>query len=287
MVRLELQPYLITGESGTGKNVVARTIHSQSQHSQQPLITKNCGTLQKDLMRAELFGVRKGAFTGADETRDGLLPLAHKGTLFLDEIGELSMEVQSSLLRVLETQTYRRVGDKEERTADVRFLFATNRDLRKEKEAGRFSDALYHRLNVFNIAIPPLRERSEDIPALVEYFLGRLSIGAPPCTIAPKAMPCLLGCHWPGNVRELQNVIERGIILAENGLITTRALPGDLQGAAEDPALDTPFLPLEEVEKRHIMRVLKYVDGSRSKAAEILSIGRKTLYRKLKSMEEQ
>ncbi len=280
-------PVLITGESGTGKNVVARAIHSQSQRSQQPLITKNCGTLQKDLMRAELFGVRKGAFTGADETRDGLLPLAHKGTLFLDEIGELSMEVQSSLLRVLETQTYRRVGDKEERTVDVRFLFATNRDLRKEKEAGRFSEALYHRLNVFNIAIPPLRERSEDIPALVEYFLGRLSIGPTPCTIAPKAMQCLLGYHWPGNVRELQNVIERGIILAENGLITTRALPGDLQGAAEDPALDTPFLPLEEVEKRHIQRVLKYVDGSRSKAAEILGIGRKTLYRKLKSMEQQ
>lgn len=278
-------PVLITGESGTGKNVVAQAIHSQSQRSAQPLIIKNCGTLQKDLMRSELFGYCKGAFTGATESSEGLLTLANKGTLFLDEIGELSNEVQSALLRVLENQTYRRVGDKEERRVDLRFIFATNRDLLKEVKIGRFSQALYHRINVFDIKISPLRERKEDIPALVEYFLGRLSSGSTYCRISQKAMQCILAYEWPGNIRELQNVIERGIILAEKGLITEQTLPRELVDASKDSASDTPFLTLSEMEKVHILRVLRYVKGSRSKAAEILGIGRKTLYRKLKSFD--
>jgi len=265
--------------------VVSRNIHRQSQRADQPLITKNCGTLQKELILSELFGHRRGSFTGASESRDGLLSLANKGTLFLDEIGELPMDVQAALLRVLETQTYRRVGESEERQVDLRFIFATNRELQREVEVGRFSQALYHRLNVFNIELPPLRERNEDIPLLVEYFRQKLSLGEP-CRISGRAMECLLSYSWPGNIRELQNVIERGIILAENGLITERALPRELVEATKDVPQITPFMALEEVEKSHILRVLKYVEGNRAKAADILGIGRKTLYRKLKTYED-
>ncbi|GBC59501.1 sigma-54-dependent Fis family transcriptional re gulator [Desulfonema ishimotonii] len=279
-------PVLITGESGTGKNVVSRNIHHQSQRADQPLITKNCGTLQKELILSELFGYRKGSFTGASESRDGLLALAHRGTLFLDEIGELPMEVQASLLRVLENQTYRSVGGRDEQQVDIRFIFATNRNLVEEVEAGRFSQALYHRLNVFNIELPPLRDRVEDIPMLVEYFRQKLSFGPAPCRVSRRAMQCLLAYNWPGNIRELQNVIERGIILSENDLITERGLPHELvESTRETATADTPFVPLSEMEKAHILRVLKYVKDNRAKAAEILGIGRKTLYRKLKTYE--
>ncbi len=279
-------PVLMTGESGTGKSVVARNIHSQSLRTDRQLITKNCGTLQKELIRSELFGYRKGAYTGANESREGLLSLADKGTLFLDEIGELPLEVQASLLRVLENQTYRRVGGQSERQVDIRFIFATNRNLKEEVESGRFSQALYHRLNVFNIEIAPLRERKEDIPLLVEFFRIRLSPGGTPCRISGRAMQCLLAYSWPGNIRELQNVIERGIILAENGLITERALPRELVETTRDAQQETPFLPLSEMEKDHIVRVLRYVKGNRARAADILGIGRKTLYRKLKDYED-
>jgi two-component system NtrC family response regulator len=275
-------PVLITGESGAGKDVVARAIHLVSERADQPLIIKNCGTLQRELMRSELFGYCKGAFTGASESQDGLVALAHQGTLFLDEVGELPLEVQASLLRLLESQTYRRVGDKQERQVDVRFLFATNRSLPEEVKAGRLHEALYHRLNVFQIDVPPLRERKEDIPLLVEYFLCSLSAGRPPCRVSKSVMDHLMSYHWPGNVRELRNVIERGIILSENGIITPLALPRELCGHDVSTCLDIPSLTLEELEKRHIMNTLKGVDGNRSQAADILGISRKTLYRKLK-----
>lgn len=275
-------PVLITGESGTGKDVVARAIHSRSQRADQPFIIKNCGTLQKELARSELFGHNKGAFTGATVSQEGLLTLAHQGTLFLDEIGELPLEVQATLLRVLENQTYRRVGDKQERRVDVRFLFATNRNLPEEVAAGRFHEALYHRLNVFHIGLTPLRERKEDIPLLVEHFLTLLSAGRPPCRLSRNVMDCLMAYHWPGNIRELRNVIERGIILAENGIISTRALPREMVSSPPQRPADDGFLPLAELEKRHIQGVLKKVDGNRSQAASILGISRKTLYRKLR-----
>ena len=278
-------PVLITGESGSGKDVIASAIHYRSKRAEQPLIIKNCGTLQKELMRSELFGYCKGAFTGANETNDGLITLAHEGTLFLDEIGELPLEVQAALLRVLETQTYRRIGDKYERQVDVRFLFATNRNLVEEARLGNFHEALYHRLNVFQIHIPPLRERKEDIPLLVEYFLGLLGSGACPCRVSKSVMQCLMNYAWPGNVRELRNVIERGIILAENGIISESALPRELTQQSDSATTDVPLIPLTELEKRHIRRVMEWVDGNRSQAAGILGIGRKTLYRKLKEYE--
>lgn len=276
---------LITGDSGCGKNVVAKALHSQSLRSSKPLITKNCGTLEKNLMRSELFGHCKGAFTGADETRDGLLASANKGTLFLDEIGELSPEIQAALLRVLETQTYRRVGDKEERKVDIRFFFATNRNLLEEVKAGRFSDALYHRLNVFNIVLKPLRERKEDIPVLIEYFLGNMCPPNMQCRVSKKAMKCLLDYHWPGNVRELQNVIERGVILSDSGLITEKALPQELVDASSGLSEHHARPSLKEMEKQYILRVLEEVDGNRSKASQILGIDRKTLYRKLNEFQ--
>ena len=279
-------PVLLTGESGTGKNVVAQLIHELSDRSARPLMVKNCGTFQKDLLRSELFGYRKGAFTGASESYEGLLSFAHKGTLFLDEIGELPVEVQSALLRVIENQTFRRVGEKNEQKVDVRFIFATNRDLHQEVEAGRFSEAMYHRLNVFNIALPPLRNRREDIPALIESFTGRLAPGERKVRISDRAMQCLMAYDWPGNVRELQNVLERGLILSEGDLITERALPLELTGGGITVDIDQPFLPLKEMERQHILAVLQYVGGSRTRAAEILGIGRKTLYRKLQALSE-
>lgn len=275
-------PVLITGESGAGKDVVANAIHSKSLCADKKLIVKNCGTFNKDLLRSELFGYRKGAFTGAQESQDGLLSLANNGSLFLDEVGELSMDVQSMLLRVLETQKYRRVGDTEERTVTVRFLFATNRDLAREVEAGRFNEALYHRLNIFRIEIPPLRERQEDIPVLTEYFLGHLYPERPPYRISKRTMECFMAYHWPGNVRELRNVIERAIILAENELLTAHSLPREIIAkCSEYKDRAKPSMSLEDNEKELIQKVLNLVGNNRNEAARILHIGRKTLYRKI------
>jgi two-component system, NtrC family, response regulator len=276
-------PVLITGESGVGKNVIVNQLHAKSTRADKPLIVKNCGAFNKELLRSELFGHRKGAFTGAVESSDGLLALANNASLFFDEVGELSLEVQSLLLRVLESQKYRRVGEKEERGVDVRFFFATNRDLAREVNAGRFHEALFHRLNVFRIDIPPLRERKEDIPALLEYFLGHLYLDRPPYRISRQAMQCLMSYDWPGNVRELRNVIERGVILAENDLITLQCLPVDIARCLDDSVGCAPFPSLEKQEKQFIMRVMEYVGGNRTRAAEILGIDRKTLYRKLKA----
>ncbi|WP_029897718.1 sigma-54-dependent transcriptional regulator [Desulfohalovibrio reitneri] len=275
-------PVLLTGESGVGKDVVARKIHEQSDRAKQPIITKNCAMLQRELVRSELFGHTKGAFTGASEAKEGLLALANKGTLFLDEVGDLPEEVQASLLRVLESQTYRRVGENEERRVDVRFLFATNRNLAKEVEDGRFNEALFHRINVFNIDIPPLRERREDIPLLIEHFLTQMRLGKRKCTIADKTLQFLMRYDWPGNVRELRNVLERSVILAENGVITNQTLPKEVVPAQSGDACAGSPLSLESMERAHIRKVLAMYQGNRQRAAEALGIGRKTLYRKLR-----
>lgn len=274
-------PVLITGESGSGKDVVANTIHSASGRAHRELIVMNCGLLQRELMRSELFGHCKGAFTGATETRDGLLALSDRGTLFLDEIGELPSAVQVSLLRVLEDGSYRRLGDKLERHVDVRFLFATNRDLAEEVREGRFHEALYYRINVFQIPVPPLRERKDDIPLLVDYLLERLSAGNAPCRISKDVMRRLQSYSWPGNIRELRNVIERGIILSENGVIPAQALPRDIAEQPESEDKKSPSSNLRDLERQHIERVLQETNGNRSQAADLLGISRKTLYRKL------
>jgi len=273
---------LITGETGTGKEVVAQAIHRRSLRSEQPMIVTNCASMQKELVHSELFGHRKGAFTGAYDSQEGLVALADRGILFLDEIGELSLEVQTFLLRMLETKTYRRLGEKQERHADVRLLFATSRDLVRESEAGHFNEALYHRLNVFQIHLPPLRERREDIPPLVEYFLQKSGLGKVKYRVSEEAMQCLVNYSWPGNVRELRNVIERSVILSENDLITTRVLPYELTGQQADAAATENRLTLRELEKIHIRRMLETCRGNRSQAAQSLGISRKTLYRKLK-----
>lgn len=271
-------PVLITGESGVGKDVVARLIHMRSNCCGKPIIIKNCASLQKELARSELFGHVKGAFTGADDTREGLLAFADESTLFLDEIGELPMEVQASLLRALETQTYRRVGEKEERKVNIRFLFATNRHLAEEVEKGRFNEAFYHRINAFHINVPRLAERKEDLPLLVDYFLSILNTDGIEYKLIDSAMACVLRYNWPGNVRELRNVLERAMILAENGIITERCLPRELVEQSENS--DDAFT-LETVEKQHILKMLDVFEGNRQKTAETLGISRKTLYRKL------
>ncbi|ACV67502.1 sigma-54-dependent transcriptional regulator [Desulfohalobium retbaense] len=274
-------PVLVTGESGAGKEVVSRAVHYNSPRAQKPLVTKNCATLQRELARSELFGHIKGSFTGATENQEGLLSFAHKGSLFLDEIGELPLEVQASFLRVLENKTYRRVGEKKEREVDARLILATNRDLAQEVEAGRFHEALFHRINVFHITIPPLRERKEDIPLLVEFFLNKLAGGQGVCTLSPRAAQCLYDYQWPGNIRELRNVLERSIILSEAGVITEGDLPSEISGQHhnEEPAQNP--LRLEAVEQAHIQRILRFFDYNRSQAAEALGVSRKTLYRKL------
>jgi two-component system NtrC family response regulator len=271
-------PVLITGDSGTGKDVVARLIHQRSQCADKPMIIKNCASLQKELARSELFGHMKGSFTGATESREGLMAYADNSTLFLDEIGELPLGVQASLLRALETQTYRRVGEKEERKVAIRFLFATNRNLAKGVEQGEFNEAFFHRINAFNIKIPALVDRKEDLALLVDYFLTRLSPAHTPYTISNSAMDCLFRYNWPGNARELRNVIERSIILAENNLITENCLPHELISTAENNQTD---LTLAAVEKDHILKILQFFEGNRQKTAETLGISRKTLYRKL------
>ena len=279
-------PVLITGESGVGKNVVVGVLHDRSARADMPLIVKNCGGFNKELLRNELFGHCKGAFTGAEQSQDGLLAQADKGTLFFDEVGELPTDVQAMLLRVFESQKYRRVGDREERSVDVRFLFATNRDLAREVEEGRFHEALYHRLNVFRIDIPPLRERKEDIPLLMEHFLEQIYPDRPPYRMSKRAGESMIAYDWPGNVRELRNVIERGIILAENDLITTKCLPSDIANSLEEGEACAPLPTLEQQEKRYILRVMDHVGQNRTQAARILGIGRKTLYRKLRSFGE-
>lgn len=279
-------PVLLTGESGVGKDVAAQLIHADSKRADKPMIVKNCAALVKELARSELFGHVKGSFTGATDSRDGLVAFAHKGTLFLDEIGELPLEVQASLLRVLENKTYRRIGEKEERTLDIRFIFATSRNLHIEMEEGRFQEALLHRINVFNIETPPLRERKEDIPLLVEHFLASISTTLTRFRVTDKAMHCLLHYSWPGNVRELRNVLERSMILADAGIINERTLPRELmeQSLVSSNGLGEveSVFSLRTMEREHITRVLSYFEGNRQAASKAMGIGRKTLYRKIK-----
>jgi DNA-binding NtrC family response regulator len=269
---------LVRGESGTGKELVARAVHGNSPRRDKPLVTVNCATLQEGLLESELFGHERGAFTGADRAKPGLFEVAEGGTLFGDEVAEMSPGLQAKLLRVLEDGHYRRVGDTRERRADVRVVAATNKPLEEEQRAGRFRTDLFFRLNVISVALPPLRERREDIPLLVEHFLRTRQLGRAPMAVDPAAMAVLVRSAWPGNVRELANVVERAQILAEGGVITPDDLPETLMSSAPVPVPESPDA-LDSIERRHVAEVLARHGGNKVRAAKALGISRRTLYR--------
>jgi DNA-binding NtrC family response regulator len=273
---------LVLGPSGSGKELVARALHGNSMRKERPLVTVNCAALQEALLESELFGHERGAFTGADKTKPGLFEVAEGGTLFIDEIAEMPPAMQAKLLRVLEDGHYRRVGGTTEHHADVRVIAATNKLLEEEQKAGRFREDLYHRLNVITISLPPLRERREDIPLLIEHFLKTRQIGKAPFSVNPQAMVVLTSYDWPGNVRELANVLERAQILAEGNTITIDDLPENLVHAAPTArAAEAPVSPydLEALERRHVAEVVRQMKGNKVQAAKALGISRRALYR--------
>ena len=277
-------PVLLTGETGTGKEVFAQSIHYSSQRREHSFVALNCSALSKDIIESELFGHKAGAFTGALKDKKGLVEQAHGGTLFLDEIGEMPAELQPKLLRFLEDGVYYRVGDTTTRKADVRLIAATNRDLQKEIETGIFRSDLYYRIAVFCIPLPSLRERPEDILLLAQHFLNKyLPKAAKKITsIAPAAAAALAAHSWPGNIRELKNVIERAVILEDTEQLTLCSLPFELQHTGGQVSGDMPALfDLSAMEKLHIRKVLKYTSGNKAEAARLLNIGLATLYRKI------
>jgi DNA-binding NtrC family response regulator len=275
---------LITGESGVGKEPVADAIHELSPRKGKPLIKVNCAALSSGLLESELFGHEKGAFTGAVARRRGRFELANEGTLFLDEIGEIDQNIQIKLLRVIQEREFERVGGEETIETDVRVIAATNKDLKVEIEKGNFREDLYFRLNVVNIDVPPLRERKDDIPILAAAFLKKFSSenGKTIEGIHEKAYSRLCAYSWPGNIRELQNCIESAVVMCRKNLITEEDLPPALQSLTEDGRVSIPLdVSLEEAEKLIVRAAVNYHKGNKSKAAEALGIGRKTLHRKL------
>ena len=271
---------LIRGPSGSGKELVARALHANSPRRDRPLVTVNCATLQESLLESELFGHEKGAFTGADKAKAGLFEVAEGGTLFIDEVAEMPAAMQAKLLRVLEDGHYRRVGGTQEFHADVRIVAATNKPLEEDQKAGRFREDLYYRLNVITVPLPPLRDRREDVPLLVEHLLKVRQVGRVPYTVSPEALRLLVSYDWPGNVRELANVLERGQILAEESVITPDDLPDNLRTgpAASVPTPESPF-DLEALERRHVQEVLTRLKGNKLQAAKALGVSRRALYR--------
>jgi DNA-binding NtrC family response regulator len=317
-------PALLLGETGTGKEVVARAIHSQVPHTREPFVTIDCSSLVGPLMESELFGHVKGAFTGAANAKIGLIEAANGGTAFFDEIGELPLDLQAKLLRVLQEKEYRPVGSLSTRRSDFRIIAATNRDLAKEVEKGTFRRDLYFRLNVINMRLAPLRERKEDIPALINHFLSRAD-GA--YSLTSESLEMILGYDWPGNIRELENCIQHMMAVNSGPLLHAADLPSALMNFAAQQrsqymslaasvsagvgeALPPPkppqsamqsgipsgmpvavipnagsIVPLAELERRAILHALDYTKGDRAIAAHLLGIGRTTLYRKLKEYE--
>ena len=274
-VALSDLPVLICGESGVGKELIAKAVHDASNRVEGPFIPINCGAIPENLLESELFGHEKGAFTGAYAKKLGLLEIANGGALFLDEIGELNLQLQGKLLRVIETGSFFRVGGTREIKVDVKFIAATNKDLKKEVEIGNFRPDLYYRISALTLSIPPLRERREDIPLLIENIIKN-NVAFKNRKLNKKAAKILSEYPWPGNVRELQNVIYRAFSLSKNNIIEPYDLPADLVSDNKISARK-----LEDVEREHILKVFKEVDGQRGKAAEILGIDPKTLYRKL------
>lgn len=271
---------LLLGETGTGKEVFANAIHLNSKRKNSPLVAINCSAFSKELLEGELFGHKAGAYTGAMKDKKGLIEVADGGTLFLDEIGELNIDLQAKLLRVLENGEYIKLGDTKISKTNVRIIAATNRDLKKEIASGSFREDLYYRVNVFTIELPALRERQEDIPALAHFFLQQFiqKENRSPLQIHPDALALLQRYAWRGNIRELKNVMERAAILAEEKEVLPEHLPYEIQ----QQHTGTPKeLSLAAVEKQHIEKILQYTGGNKTKAAGLLEIGLATLYRKM------
>jgi Nif-specific regulatory protein len=285
LVAPTLQSVLIIGETGTGKELVARLIHDSSDRVSGPLLTLNCAAIPTDLIESELFGYEKGAFTGAHERRIGLLEQSDGGTLFLDEVGDLSPESQARILRAIETRRFRRVGGKEEIASDFRIIAATNKDVSNEAEHPEFRRDLYHRLRGVQIRVPALRERRSDIPALAEHFLlqARRSAKHPLRGFAPDALEYLTTYSWPGNVRELEHCIEAAVMFSRSEFITDE----DLHTVIGGQTMHAKPIPLQELERRHILQTLKYCDGHVFEASKLLGIGKTKLYERLNEYRAQ
>lgn len=273
---------LILGESGTGKELLARAIHAESPRKSDPFVAVSCAALTESLLESELFGHEKGAFTGAIARRRGKFEVANGGTIFLDEIGDISQKLQVDLLRVLEDRRFFRVGGSESVDVDVRVIAATNRDLKRATEEGRFREDLYYRLNVVPILLPPLRDRREDLPLLIDHFLEHLSVEMNKRVdgVRPDTLALLMKHDWPGNVRELRNVLERGVVVCQGPHLVPEDL-GLVPAATRHEPFDTS-LTLDEVERRHVAAVLHHVGGNVTQAAKILDIDRVTLYNKIR-----
>lgn len=268
-----LSPVLVEGESGTGKELVSRALHFESSRQDAPFIVVDCSALPEQLMESELFGHEKGAFTGAQRSKAGLVEIADGGSIFLDELGELAIGLQAKLLRFLQSGEFRRVGDNRLRRVQVRVIAATNRNLAQEIELGNFREDLFYRLNVLRIKVPPLRERKEDIPLLVNFFLQK---NFPTKKLSKDAFQQLMKYDFPGNIRELFNILERGALLCEGGIITAKDLFSSYDGHAQEEQLT-----LAQVEKVHIQKILDQNSWNKRKTAEILDISLRNLYRKI------
>ncbi|MBP1865619.1 DNA-binding NtrC family response regulator [Clostridium tetanomorphum] len=284
---------LITGESGTGKELVARAIHFQGKRKDKPFYVINCSAIPNNLLESELFGYKKGAFTGAIEDKKGIIELSHGGTLFLDEIGDMDINLQTKLLRVIQDKEIRPIGSTKSISVDVRFVSATNKDLKEEIKNNRFRQDLFYRLNVININIPPLRERKEDISKLVEYFIKKYSVKLDKNIkgITAKALGDLERYNFNGNVRELQNIIERAIVLAESDYIMEEDLSEEIFNKENTIKEETDLIPIfvgedmKSIEKKVLQYNLKKFNGNRKKTAEVLNIGERTLRYKIKEYE--
>ncbi|MBT6228196.1 MAG: sigma-54-dependent Fis family transcriptional regulator [Candidatus Scalindua sp.] len=275
---------LIQGESGTGKELVAQDIHQKGKRNKYSFVAVNCAALQETLLESELFGHVKGAFTGAHETRLGLFEVADKGTLFLDEVGELPINIQAKLLRVLESGEIRRLGDSKVIFVDTRIVTATNKDLASMVKKGSFREDLFFRINIVRISLPPLRDRKDDIPLLVQHFLKTHRTGPTVKKFCPGALECMKRYSWPGNIRELENFVENIIIISDNEEIGVSDLPEEIRGYVDtDDYVRNADVSLSGLEKQHIINTLAKMNGNKTRVADTLGISIKTLYNKLKS----
>lgn len=281
---------LIQGETGTGKELVSQAIHNRSKRRDKPFISINCGAIPETLLESELFGYEKGAFTGALQQRIGKIELADGGTLFLDEIGEMSLKTQVDLLRVLDQRELYRVGGNRPIKVDVRFIAATNKDLKQATKTGEFREDLYHRLNVVPISLPPLRKRTRDIPLLANMFVDEFcrEYGRPPLRISKETMKLLCSYQWPGNVRELRNLMERIVLTCQDDVISPLCLPPEVRSQKAETFISIPLgSTIKEAERELILTTLTHVNGHRERAAQILGISVRALHYKLRQYESE